>query len=410
MSVRLTADKDCERKIPGVCNGAVDAARLDHMRTEQYRWSAEAGWEPHRPPGWLGASAQLVLVFISPGSVPDRSWYQAVRQAYPQAHLFGCSTTGQIHGAAVSQDSVVVTAVAFEHTRVEVARSRISSSDGGYQAGQELGRALKPEGLTHAFTICDAIKTNANDTVSGVNSVLPVSSCLFGGCASNGHKSGETYVICDGPPEAGVIAAVGFYGERLKVGVGSSGGWDRLGLDRLITKSKKNVLYEFDGRPALPLYKKYMGTAAAGLPASGMLFPVSLRIGDSPDGVLRGLLAVNHEEQSLTFAGNVPEGAHARIMFGSTEHLIDGSITAARQIRQAFDPLAPELVIVVSCAARRLILRDRTAEELEGFASVFESRPVMAGFYALGEVAPTAKGGRAEFHNETLTAAALTEV
>ncbi len=380
------------------------------MRAEQYRWSAHAGWEPQAPPGSLGESAQLVLAFVSPGSVHDPSWYGVVRRAYPHAHLFGCSTSGQIRGTAVDEDSVVVTAVAFEHTRVEVARARISGPDGGHQAGESLAGMLDPEGLTHAFVICDAIDANANDTVSAMASLLPEGACLFGGCASNGHDLRGTYVICDDPPEPGAIAAVGFYGERLNVGVGSSGGWDQFGLDRLITKSKKNVLYEFDGRPALPLYKKYLGTAAADLPASGMLYPVSLRIGDAGQSVLRGVLAVDEREQSITFAGNVPEGAHTRFMFGSVEHLIDGSITALQQARKAIDPVTPQLVIVVSCVARQLVLKQRTAEELECFEDVFGHRPTMAGFYALGEVAPTSQGGRAGFHNETLTAAALAEV
>jgi len=398
-----SGDRRRHRRIPGRCRGELG------MRTEQFRWSQLAGWEPQAPPGLLGVSAQLALVFVGPGLIGDRSWYHEVRQAYPGAHIFGCSTSGQIYGGAVREDSVVVTAIAFEHTRVEVAHSHIPDSAGGYEVGHELASMLDAGGLRHAFLICDATNTNANDSVSGVVSALPPGTHLFGGCPSNGHDMGNTYVVCDCLPEPKMAAVVGFYGDRLKVGVGSSAGWDQLGLERLITKSKQNVLYEFDGRPALPLYKKYLGSVAAGLPESGMLFPVRLRFGDCSDGVLRGVLAVNEQEQSITFLGNVPEGAHARIMFGSAEHLIDGSITAAQQTLEAIGALEPELLIVVSCVARQLVLKERTAEELECFEEVFGNRPTLAGFYALGEIAPIERGGRADFHNETLTAVALAE-
>jgi hypothetical protein len=304
----------------------------------------------------------------------------------------------------------VVTAIEFEHTRVEAASARIKGgNDAGYEVGQELARALDPDGLRYVFAIGNAMNTNANDTVSGLNSVLPPGTRLFGGCASDGHDLRDSYVISDGEPETDMVAAIGFYGERMKVGTGSSGGWDQLGLDRLITKSTKNVLYEFDGRPALPVYKQYMGPAAAGLPASGMLFPLSLGTGDSAERVLRGVIAINEQEQSLTFAGNVPEGAHARLMFGSSENLIEGSFIAAEQSRQALD-VSPQLLIVVSCVARQLVLKHRAAEELECFGDVFASRPAIAGFYALGEVAPIARNGRACFHNETLTVAAFAEI
>ena len=65
---------------------------------------------------------------------------------------------------------------------------------------------------------------------------------------------------------------VGLYGERLKVGYGTRGGWDSFGPVRLVTKAENNVLYELDGRPALDIYKNYLGEQAEDLPASGLLF------------------------------------------------------------------------------------------------------------------------------------------
>lgn len=380
------------------------------MQTEQYRWSAESGWEPQAPPGSLGDSAQMVLIFFGSKLAQEWNWYDAVRLAYPRARLIGCSASGQIQGSAVRDASVVVTAVAFEHTRVEVARGVISHPDGGYDAGRDLASSLDPKDLSAVLLIADGINANATDTLSGVTSTLPAGVCVFGGCASNGHTLRDTSVICDAPPEANTIAALGFYGRRLKIGMGSSGGWDPFGLDRIITKSRKNVLYELDGRPALPIYKKYIGPAADDLPGSGMLFPISIRTGDSSRYVLRGVLSVDEKEQSITFAGNVPEGAHARLMFGSVEHLIDGSLEAAEMTQQSLAPISPQLLIVVSCVARKLVLNQRTAEELECFDEVFPQRPETAGFYALGEIATLGSDDHADFHNETLTAAALAEV
>lgn len=380
------------------------------MQIEQHRWSAESGWNPQAPPARLGRSAQLALVFFSPALARDRAWYDAVRSAYPLARVFGCTTSGQIEGGAVYESSVVVTAVAFAHTQVAVSRARVGAPDAGYHAGQELARRLPPEGLSAVLLLADGTKANATDTVAGVNSGLAPGVCVFGGCASNGHDFRDTWVVGDGPPDNGIIAALGFYGGRLHIGTGSSGGWDPFGLDRVVTRSNKNVLYELDGRPALPIYKEYIGPAAAALPASAMLFPIGIRTGGSARRLLRGVLAVDEDEQSITFAGNVPEGAHAHLMYGSNEHLIDGSVEAAEETRQAIAPLTPQLLFVVSCAARQMVLKQRTPEELEAFDEVFAPRPPMAGFYALGEVAPLERGSPAHFHNETLTAAALTEI
>ena len=74
----------------------------------------------------------------------------------------------------------------------------------------------------------------------------------------------ETLVFWDGTPEKDTIAVLGLYGDRLRIGFGSLGGWDSFGPERLITRSTGNVLYELDGRSALGLYKQYLGEHAHG--------------------------------------------------------------------------------------------------------------------------------------------------
>jgi len=50
------------------------------------------------------------------------------------------------------------------------------------------------------------------------------------------------------------------------------GGWDPFGPERLITKSKENILYELDGQSALELYKKYLGEHAKVFPQQDFCF------------------------------------------------------------------------------------------------------------------------------------------
>src|SRR6185436_20010101 len=103
----------------------------------------------------------------------------------------------------------------------------------------------------------------------------------------------ETRVLADGRSQKNMVAAVGLYGSRLRVGTGSLGGWDSFGPERQVTRAKGNVLYELDGQSALALYKRYLGDHAADLPASGLLFPLSLRTRDVSAPVVRTILSVN---------------------------------------------------------------------------------------------------------------------
>jgi hypothetical protein len=138
---------------------------------------------------------------------------------------------------------------------------------------------------------------------------------VTGGLAGDGDRFQQTWIITDGTPHSGFVCAAGLYGEQIRIGHGSMGGWDIFGPERTVTRSDGNVLYELDGRPALELYKEYLGERASGLPATGLLFPLSLRT-DSSNGesIVRTILAVDEESQSMTFAGDIPEGARAQLM------------------------------------------------------------------------------------------------
>src|SRR5262249_31582417 len=153
---------------------------------------------------------------------------------------------------------------------------------------------------------------------------------ITGGLAGDGARFDQTLVCLDGLPESGQVAVIGFYGTSLKVGYGSVGGWDPFGPERTITRSSGNVLYELVGHAALALYKKYLGAHAVDLPASGLLFPLSLRVREDDTGIVRTILGINEEQQSITFAGDIPEGAYVRLMKANFDRLIDGANLAAQ--------------------------------------------------------------------------------
>src|SRR2546421_12203236 len=90
------------------------------MKIEQVRWQG-SGWEP-TVPGKLRA-AQLVLLFGCPSLLKQQDLLREIQQAYPNAHLLGCSTAGEISGTRVLDDSLVATAIQFEQTTLHGVRT-----------------------------------------------------------------------------------------------------------------------------------------------------------------------------------------------------------------------------------------------------------------------------------------------
>jgi len=378
------------------------------MQIEQTRWMQGRGWVP-APPGRLGAKAQLVLIFGSPACLKQTSWQDHIRSAYPAAHRLGCSTAGEIYGTEVTDETVVATALAFEHTRLHGVRLKLGEVGDSFRAGERLANSLPRERLVHVLVISDGQNVNGSELVSGLTQHLPVGVTMTGGLAGDGDRFQETLVLWDGIPEPNQIAVLGLYGERLKVGFGSLGGWDAFGPERLVTRSAGNILYELDEQPALALYKKYLGEHARDLPASGLRFPLSLRNG-AGESVVRTILGVNEAEQSLTFAGDMPQGRHVRLMKANFDRLIDGAVGAAQTSYEAMGKTSPELALLISCVGRKLVLKQRIEEEVEGVQDVLGQGTVLAGFYSYGEISPFNPAATCELHNQTMTITTLSEV
>jgi hypothetical protein len=356
----------------------------------------------------LGESAGLVLVFANTPILKQPGYLADVKAAYPKAHVLGCSTAGTIYQTRIVDDALVATAIAFDHSELSGVGVAIEHADRSAEAGARLATSLPRDGLVHVLVLSDGLTVNGSELVRGLREHLPTHVGITGGLSGDGDRFQETVVVWDEAPRPGSVAALGLYGDRLRVGYGSLGGWDPFGPERLVTRARGNVLYELDGQSALALYKRYLGEHADGLPATGLLFPLSVRT-RSGEAIVRTILSIDEEQQSLTFAGDVPIGSYARLMKANFDRLIDGAVGAARASYAAVGSNAPDLGILISCVGRRLILKQRTEEEIEGVREILGDGTVLAGFYSYGEISPFTPSARCELHNQTMTITTLAE-
>ncbi len=378
------------------------------MFVEQTRWSGATGWVVSRAPR-QDASAHVVLFFGAREAIETSRAPETLRAAHPHACIIGCSTAGEISETTVCDGSVVATAIHFEHTVVRAACQPLGSAEDSRAAGERLARDLASDDLVHVFVLAEGLEVNGSDLVAGLRHGLPASVAVTGGLAADGALFEKTCVYCDEEPDEGKVAAVGFYGDRLKIGYGSMGGWDTFGPERLVTRAEGNVLYELDGSSALELYKKYLGSHAADLPASGLLFPLSLRVESGDRGIVRTILGIDEAAGSLVFAGDIPRGGYARLMKANVDRLIDGASGAATACHVPLASSLPSLGILISCVGRKLVLKQRTEEEVESVRAVLGDEAVLSGFYSYGEIAPFASSTRCELHNQTMTITTFTE-
>jgi hypothetical protein len=377
------------------------------VKIAQFKWCKEERWEPELSTAEWG-SPDLVFVFGSRPLLQNGSVLRELRRHFEAAVVVGCSTSGEIVGNEVVDDSVIATAVDFDSSRLRAADAKIADAKASYEVGQELARQLSDPSLRHVFVVSDGLNVNGSDLARGLASGVSKGVSITGGLSGDGSNFAETWVI--DPEGAGPkrIAALGLYGEHLRVGYASMGGWKPFGPLRVITRAEGNVLYELDGHSALDLYKAYLGDHAAQLPASGLLFPIVVT-SEGGEGVVRTVLSVHEQDGSMTFAGDIPEGGTAQLMKTNVDDLVDGATAAAEASLSGLGGKRPELALLVSCVGRKLVMKQRVEEEVEAIREIFGPDTKLAGFYSYGELAPFRQGGECHLHNQTMTITALAE-
>ncbi len=323
--------------------------------------------------------------------------------------LVVCSTSGEIAGERVSDGTIVLTQVGFGRVRVEAREVRISDAGTSHASGEALARALPTvvdgAALRHVFVLSDGLGVNGTALVNGLAAVLPAGVAITGGLAGDAGRFEATVVGLGASAGQGRIVGIGLYGDALRVGYGSLGGWDAFGPERRVDGSDGNVLRVLDGEPALEVYRRYLGEHAAGLPESALRFPLAVTYPGAERSVVRTILSIDASTGAMTFAGDVPEGSRVRLMKANVERLVDGAEEAGRLASEA----SARLALLVSCVGRKLVMGQRTEEEVEAVAAALGKGVTLAGFYSYGELCPAARDVACELHNQTMTVTTLGE-
>lgn len=347
-------------------------------------------------------SVQLVLCFGNKDILTREPVYEMLRDKFPSALIASCSTSGEIFHTEVMDETLSVTAIEFKATKVIPHSVKIAHKEESFEAGKMLINKFDKHELSYIMVLSDGSKVNGSELVNGMNEASEGRILITGGLAGDGSNFSSTVVGLNSTPVNGMISAIGFYSTSLQVNHASQGGWETFGMEKQVTRSNSNELFEIDNYNALELYKQYLGPEAEELPGSALLFPLSVKLPGTSESVVRTILSIDEKKGSMTFAGDIPSGSTVRFMRANFDKLTNAASTAAL-IAGGNQPAQPELALLISCVGRKLILKSRTEEEVEAVHDVLNNDTLLTGFYSYGEISPLSPGGICTLHNQTMT-------
>ncbi len=354
-------------------------------------------------------TAPLVLVFGNRHQLESTSIYEEVKTLFPGGHIVFGSTSGEISGANVYDGSIVLMAIDFEKSKFEIAHENVRHYKNNFEKlGHELVKKLPQDRLKHILVISEGSSVNGSTLIKGMQSATRPDVGISGGLCGDDSRFEKTLASYNEAPQEGEVIAIGLYGDSLEITCANFGGWTAFGPKRTVTKSIGNVLYELDGKPALNLYKTYLGEKAKELPQAALLYPLNVREPGSEKAIVRTILNIDENENTMILAGDVPLGSSVELMMSTVDDIAEGASTAATygMRNRRFEP---ELALLVSCVGRKLVMDQRTEEEVEEVIDVIGKEAKVIGFYSYGEIAPFSGGSECKLHNQTMTLTLVSE-
>lgn len=353
----------------------------------------------------------LVLVFGNRYMLEDKNIFNEIKDIFNDGQIVIGSTAGDITPETVDDESVTITAVEFEKSTFSIKTSNVlkyGDEIDSYKIGKELIEQLPQEGLKYVFVLSDGSFINGSQFTVGMNAATEDNLIITGALCGDSARFEKTLSSYNENPKVGEVVAIGFYGETLEVSFGTNGGWTPFGPERVVTKSKDNVLYELDGKPALDLYKKYLGEKSNELPASALLYPLKVQSSDEKKSIVRTILNIDEEENSMILAGDILEESKVQLMMTNVDSIVNAAETGALQALELREK-KPELAILVSCIGRKLVLDQRVEEEVDEVMEVVGTGTTICGFYSYGEIAPFDGEMNCQLHNQTMAITLISE-
>ncbi|MCD8422695.1 FIST signal transduction protein [Tenacibaculum finnmarkense] len=353
----------------------------------------------------------LVLVFGNRFLLEDKNIYNEIRAIFKQGHLVFGSTAGDISSKIVADQSITITAIEFEKSTYVIKRANVLSSvnkTGSFQIGKELIQQFAQEGLRYVFLVSEGSFINASQLTKGMNAATNNNLLITGALCADAARFEKTVSSYNENPISGEIIAIGLYGESLEVSFAINGGWTPFGPERIVTKSKGNILYELDNKPALNLYKKYLGDKSKELPGAALLYPLKVKSTNNKQSIVRTILNINEADNSMILAGDILENSKVQLMMTNVDNIVNAAELAAINASE-LRTKKPELAILVSCIGRKLVLDQRVEEEVEEVVEVIGTQTTVCGLYSYGEIAPFNGENNCQLHNQTMTITLISE-
>jgi len=363
----------------------------------------------------LGECRVDLCIVYSSSQYDHRVVVDAVRKATDNAPLIGASTAGEFTEEGVEKGSIAVGLLCSDGIKVFTAMAKGVKQDTEAAIREVVAKLPNNvDGYPHstAILLIDGLSGVGEEATLLASYLFGRKIKIVGGMAGDDFKMEKSFVFSDDKVCTNALS-VCLLASKIPLFTSVKHGHIPFGRVLKATKTKGNVLYEINDRPAWELWKEETAEVArkrdidvekikAPADIAQFLTNYILGLATEKEGQykIRWPIGIN-EDGSLNFACSIAEGAIFRIMDGSDlEKQISAAENAAMIARQSAENAGYSKfagILVFDCAVRQLMLGDRFSESVDRFKKVLPGVPLL-GWETYGEIR-LEPGQFSGFHN-----------
>ncbi len=345
----------------------------------------------------LGAVAPGLGIVIASHQYQARDVANGAASLLGDAPLIGFSTPAGLTGAGLHSHSVVVAVLSAED--LDASSYWLPGyAQSSRETASQLDMLVSGNQAKDVIFFADGFNGDAEQFC---NSLSPKMFRLAGSLSSGDLHTGNTYQIAGNQTGAGALAALTFSG-NLRMGVGHAHGWDPVGGQMRVTRSRGFWLRTLDTRPASETYAELFGFPAREWsfpPLSHMarLYPLGMEQGD--ELVIRSPIRVE-ADGSFRMNASVRDGVDAFVMVGSRISCQRAAQQATQQALRDLDGIKPAFALVLVDIAWQMLLKATPGAEIAAIQEIIGNGVPIAGGYTLGQIVPGRETASPSFLNQ----------
>ena len=357
----------------------------------------EAGLQAtHQALNRLGANVPVLAVVISSHQYQPREVLNGVSSLLGDTPLLGFSSPAGLTAHGQHPHSVVVALLSGDF------QTETLWLPGYAQSGRETASKIDQHASARVerqsvLFFADGFNGDAEQFCSG----LPTALDVVGGLSSGDLHTGSTYQVVGSQTGSGGMG-VAFLRGGLSIGVGADHGWDPVGNQFRIMRSRGFWLRTLDGRPASEAYASLFGYPArdwAFPPLSYLarLYPLGMDQGD--EMIVRAPIRVE-ADGSFRMNAVIRDGVDAFLLVGSRASCERAAKTAAQQALLKLGDAKPRLALVLVDVAWQMLLKAHPGAEIAAVQEILGESVPIAGGYTLGQVFTQNEDTKPKFLNQ----------